>query len=262
MRSFGRTARSIGPMTVGPVTTMIAPNSTASGHARSTRKCAAHAITAHVIATPTVSIRHSSEPMSCSSWNRSVRLPSNRITATDIETTGNSRSPSSRSGSRMPATGPSRMPPASRNTIDGAFVRHASHCANSASRPTTAIRTGGLQLHGPFPSRNCDGNASRVEGAGGLSFVGRAPAMRRVPSMPGGGRRETDPDRSRCAPVRIAAGGQRRRERRCVNARPPTADSMSGSAAGTGIGTTDSVNVATESYVLKSRPEMSTPGSG
>ena len=57
----------------------------------------------------------------------SVRLPSNRITATDRETIGNSSSPNNLSGSSKPVAGPMIMPQINRKIIDGSRAHQASH---------------------------------------------------------------------------------------------------------------------------------------
>jgi len=107
----GRTWRSSGPTTVGPVTTTV-------------------------ISAPTVTRLQTDAPMARRS--RALRLspPSNRISPTASETRGKRISPKSASGSRNPVTGPATKPTASSRRMDGTRRRQASHCAPT---PRTTI---------------------------------------------------------------------------------------------------------------------------
>ncbi len=75
------------------------------------------------------------------SENRSVKLPSNRITATQSETSGKSRSPNNSSGFNQSVRGPAANPAVRRNTIAGNFSRQPSHWQRMASPPIAAICT-------------------------------------------------------------------------------------------------------------------------
>ena len=125
--AFGRTVLSIGMMTVGPVTTIIAPNNSDNDQEKSRMKCVAKVIHPQVIATPIVSILRTTFCSPRISWNLSVRLPSNKIIATANETIGNSNSPNSCSGFNQPVSGPSIIPAINKNTIAGNFTHHANH---------------------------------------------------------------------------------------------------------------------------------------
>ena len=52
MRAFGRSVRSIGAITVGPVTQVSAPNSSAIGHAAPATRCAAAASSSSASSAP------------------------------------------------------------------------------------------------------------------------------------------------------------------------------------------------------------------
>ena len=77
--SVGRTVRSIGTITVGPVTTTRAPNSSAMPGARPTTKCAAALTTPKVTSAPTVTRFRTTSSSPRISSRRSVSAPSNRI---------------------------------------------------------------------------------------------------------------------------------------------------------------------------------------
>jgi hypothetical protein len=90
-----------------------------------------------VIETPMVSILRTTFCSPRISLNFSVRLPSNRMMATDNDTIGNSRSPNSFSGSNQPVKGPKTIPESNRNTIAGNFTHQANHWHKMATIPMT-----------------------------------------------------------------------------------------------------------------------------
>jgi len=96
----GRTWRRSGWMTVGPVTTRIAPNSRAIGQESPSTTCAPSVERTQQTRAPIEVRLRMTAPPRCSSRSRSERPPSKRMTATEIETIGKSSRPSSASGSR------------------------------------------------------------------------------------------------------------------------------------------------------------------
>ncbi len=127
MLRVGRTVRRIGMITVGPVTTMMAPNSRAKSSCRSNNAMAASAISHQVATAPTVTRLRTTCPKPRMSLKRRVRLPSKRMIATAIETSGNNRTPNRASGSSRPVIGPSSRPHDNRNRMAGSRSFHASH---------------------------------------------------------------------------------------------------------------------------------------
>ena len=79
------------------------------------------------------------DPTPTSSEKRSVRLPSNNMTATDNETRGNSRSPNRSSGLSRPKTGPASMPNSNRKKMAGRRTHQATKRATAARKPIPAM---------------------------------------------------------------------------------------------------------------------------
>ncbi|MNH29472.1 hypothetical protein D3C79_897060 [compost metagenome] len=77
-------------------------------------------------------------PIPLSSVRCRVRAPSNRMMATESDTSGNSSSPSNWSGSSTPVTGPSKRPLSSRNRMAGTRTDQASHWASREIRAIPA----------------------------------------------------------------------------------------------------------------------------
>ena len=136
--AVGRTVRSIGTMTVGPVTTITAPNRVATCHDESVSQSVASVATTQLTSVPHVTRRNTTRSTPRISENRRVRLPSNRMTATDNEIIGNSRSPNKASGCSQPVNGPATTPAMRRKTIAGSFRRQPSHWQKIASTPIPA----------------------------------------------------------------------------------------------------------------------------
>jgi len=97
----GRTERSKGLTTVGPLTTAIEPNTSAIAQGKSKTKRAVIASRAQVINTPTVISRVTTAPWPRMSEILSVKPPSKRMIATESETKGNNRSPNKASASKI-----------------------------------------------------------------------------------------------------------------------------------------------------------------
>src|SRR5690606_35964579 len=93
-------------------------------------------------AAPTVISDSASRPASRSWRTPRLRLPSNRMTPTDSDTTGKRRSPNRSSGSRTPSTGPTSSPATSSTMITGIRSRSASHWAATPppAMPASASR--------------------------------------------------------------------------------------------------------------------------
>ena len=68
-----------------------------------------------------------------------VREPSNKMTATLSDTTGNNKSPSKASGSNTPLNGPSNKPVSNKNKIAGTLNAHATHWASTEQSAIPAI---------------------------------------------------------------------------------------------------------------------------
>ena len=135
MEALGRTTRSMGTITVGPVTSVRVPNSSASIQSKPSSQWVARVITAQVERAPTVTSRWTTLPISFHSDRCRVRLPSNRISATANDTNGINRGPNISCGSSHPSIGPARIPLSRRNRIAGSFRRQASHWQPSAATP-------------------------------------------------------------------------------------------------------------------------------
>ena len=105
----GRTCRSSGPITVGPVTNKIDPNNTDNRQFNPNNAKAASAATAKVIAAPHVTKAQITPRDALCSRRFSVSPPSNRISATASETAGSNNSPNNLSGSsKAPCNTPYR----------------------------------------------------------------------------------------------------------------------------------------------------------
>ena len=143
---LGRTLRSSGMMTVGPVTQTKAPNSRAISGSTSNNKYVDNATIAMVISTPTETSICTTVPCCLISSNSSVSEPSNRIIATPKEMKGNISSPSTKSGSKIPKTGPTMIPINNKNKMDGCFKYQASHWA-AMPIPTTPDSNRAVSIH-------------------------------------------------------------------------------------------------------------------
>ena len=127
----------MGLITVGPVTTRIAPATAAVGHERPASVCPSQVVAPKVITSPPVTMSHSGQPSLRASDHFSERPPSNRITATPRDTRGDSRSPNSSDGFTSPRIGPASSPVPSSSTMAGMRRREAHHWAATpaTSRP-------------------------------------------------------------------------------------------------------------------------------
>ncbi len=120
--------RNMGTITVGPVTTTSEPNNNDNSQGKSSNQCVAKAMVIHVTAIPTVTMRLTTDSRPLISLKFKVNAPSNKITDTARETTGNNKSPNIRSGSIIPVTGlPRTIPNSSNNKIEGSFNHQANH---------------------------------------------------------------------------------------------------------------------------------------
>ena len=126
---LGRTLRSSGIITVGPVTQTRAPNNSAISGSTSNSKYVDSATMAIVISTPTDTSICTTVPCCLISSNSKVSEPSNKMMATPKEIKGNISSPNTKSGSKTPNTGPIMMPINNKNKMDGCFKYQANHCA-------------------------------------------------------------------------------------------------------------------------------------
>lgn len=154
--ALGRTVRSSGMITVGPVTVTSAPNSSASAGGRSMKNQAAAAMISQLSSAPKVTMLRTTSPWPRISRTRNVSAPSKRITATPSETSGKSRSPNSASGRTSPVAGPAIMPISSRMRMAGSFSHHASHCAPMPSRQMIAMMSPAFSgMWASLPCRLC-----------------------------------------------------------------------------------------------------------
>lgn len=128
-RSVGRACSSSGSTTVGPETTRMAPRRAEIWAPSPNKKYAAKEVSIQVRSTPTLIRRRTTFRTPRTSETRRFKPPSNRITATNKETNGDSRSPSKASGSIRPTKGPARRPTTSKQSIEGMPSRDASHWA-------------------------------------------------------------------------------------------------------------------------------------
>ena len=86
--AFGLTVRNIGTITVGPVTTVIAPNRKAICQERSRVNRVARAVMTQVLSMPMETMLRTTFCRPRISLNLSVRLPSKRMIATESEIKG------------------------------------------------------------------------------------------------------------------------------------------------------------------------------
>jgi hypothetical protein len=135
--ALGRTLRSNGTITVGPVTTTRAPNSSASSKGRFSRPQADSVTTPQVISAPQVTSRRTVFSRPRISLKRRVRAPSNRMIDTARDTPGSSRSPNNCLGWIRPATEPNNRPDSSNGKMAGSLMRQEAHWQTNA---TTVIR--------------------------------------------------------------------------------------------------------------------------
>ena len=101
---------------------------------------------------PIVIRRRTTVPVDRSSRGGRSSPPSNRMSATDIDTIGNSVPPRKASGSTTPPTGPSARPATSSRMIDGTWVRQASHWA-AIPTPTMTASVGPMAGFGGSEQR-------------------------------------------------------------------------------------------------------------
>ena len=126
-----------------------------------------------------VTRRRTIPPVSFNWSNLSVRLPSNKISATHSETMGNSKSPRNSSGEINPSTGPKRMPLSSKNKMAGNRRRQAINwqikltSAIPASVSAGGIRLSGLITAPPRYRQTTNGKTSCI-------YCGASPALRRA----------------------------------------------------------------------------------
>jgi hypothetical protein len=129
----------MGTITVGPVTMTMAPNRVLTCHEKLNISWVATVTMTQVVSAPTVIIRCTTLLTSRISPSFSVRLPSNRMIATDRATIGCRVSRNNWSGLIHPNTGPTSMPAMSRNKIAGRRARQASHWESVATSSTSEI---------------------------------------------------------------------------------------------------------------------------
>ena len=134
-----RMVRSRGLITVGPVTTTRAANSSdISSEKPATREVPA-AISTQLSSAPQLTRLLTAAPWPRRSLKRRVRPPSNSTTATPRETMGNSRSPNMASGRSRPVTGPAMIPMTSSARMAGSLRRQDNHWAAIPSTSTAAM---------------------------------------------------------------------------------------------------------------------------
>ena len=133
----GRTLRSSGTITVGPVTTTKAPNSSAISSGSSRKYQVAVVTTAQVTRAPQVTSRRTVRSRPRISSNLRVSAPSNRMIDTARDTLGSNRSPNMAWGSISPRPPPSSRPDNRSGRIAGSLRRQAPHWHRKA---TTTIR--------------------------------------------------------------------------------------------------------------------------
>ena len=141
--AVGRTVRSIGTITVGPVTTMMAPNSIATRQSKPIRKWLAVPTITQVTSMPTDTRLRTTRSRPRISSKRRVMAPSYRMKATESDTRGYRSSPSRASGSSIPRPGPSARPPSRRMRMAGSLMRQATHCERIATMPIRVMLTTG-----------------------------------------------------------------------------------------------------------------------
>ncbi|MNC39869.1 hypothetical protein D3C75_885500 [compost metagenome] len=95
-------------------------------------------MTAQLTSMPVEQRLRTTLPIPLSSVRCRVSAPSNKMMATESDTSGNSSSPSRASGSSVPVIGPSKRPLSSRNKMAGTRTDQASHCASSEIRAIPA----------------------------------------------------------------------------------------------------------------------------
>ena len=146
---LGRTLRSSGIITVGPVTQTNAPNSSAIKGSMSNNRYVDSATMAMVITTPTDTSICTTVPCCLISSNSKVSDPSNKMMATPKEIKGNISSPKTKSGSNIPSIGPTIMPINNKNRMDGCFKYQANHWAAMPS-PTTPDSNRAVSINQSF----------------------------------------------------------------------------------------------------------------
>lgn len=77
------------------------------------------------------------------SLNFKVKEPSNKIIATDNETTGNNKSPNNASAFNKPNTGPTTIPVIRRGSIAGSLTLYAKYWHVIDSSPTATSEMSG-----------------------------------------------------------------------------------------------------------------------
>ena len=136
-RRSSRVLRSSGSTTVGPVTTVIAPNSSAAPQPMPAQSRAASAARTKLIGSATMVRRSTPSPAARSSRTSSANPPSKTTMATARPTIGCSAGPKATEGSKTRRPGPTIRPTANRRTMAGSLRRQAIHCAPT---PATAMQ--------------------------------------------------------------------------------------------------------------------------
>ena len=151
--TFGvaRMVRSSGLITVGPVTTTRAANSSAISTENPVTAQVPAAISPQLSSAPQLTILLTAAPWPRRSPSRRVRPPSNNTSATPRETIGNRMSPNISSGRSRSVIGPATIPITSRARIDGSFSRQDSHWAAIPSTITAAMTYSRLSFTRIFP---------------------------------------------------------------------------------------------------------------
>ncbi len=161
-RRSSLTLRSSGRITVGPVTTVMAPNSTAGRQSMPPASAAASEASTKEIGRATAVSRHTPSPAERSSRKSSARPPSNTTMATASPTIGCRPGPNANAGRRICSPGPMIRPVAKSSTMAGSFSRHATHCAPT---PATAMERTAVATVGSMAGL-CPVRRARERGTG------------------------------------------------------------------------------------------------
>ncbi len=127
VRRCRRACRSRGSTTVGPVTTVIAPNRTAAPQLNPAIQWLATVPSTQLIGNATAVSRSTPSPAARRSRKLSERPPSNTTIATARPTSGRSAGPSAAEGWISCNPGPTASPTANSRTMAGTLNRQASH---------------------------------------------------------------------------------------------------------------------------------------
>jgi hypothetical protein len=123
----GRTYRSRGVITVGPVTTRIEPKSTDNSGFNPKIMYAEIEAKIHVVKTPMERRLCTTILVPIRSAIFRLNPPSKRIKASDMDMKGKRSGPINLSGCRKPVNGPATNPKTISKRIEGSFKRQASH---------------------------------------------------------------------------------------------------------------------------------------